>query len=105
MEPLLNIAVNAARQAGEIINRYVEQVDRLKILPKTAMNILVKWTLKRSKLSLIRYIKPTQSMEFLPKKAVFSKAIVIQSGSLIHWMAPQIIFMDSLLFCIHSPEN
>lgn len=36
MEPLLNIAVNAARQAGEIINRYVEQVDRLKITPKNS---------------------------------------------------------------------
>ncbi|KGP63881.1 inositol monophosphatase [Legionella norrlandica] len=36
MEPLLNIAVNAARQAGEIINRYVEQVDRLKITPKSS---------------------------------------------------------------------
>jgi myo-inositol-1(or 4)-monophosphatase len=31
MEPLLNIAVNAARQAGEIIIRHMEQVDRLKI--------------------------------------------------------------------------
>jgi myo-inositol-1(or 4)-monophosphatase len=31
MEPLLNIAINAARQAGEIIIRYMEQVDRLKI--------------------------------------------------------------------------
>ncbi|HAT7071847.1 TPA: inositol monophosphatase [Legionella pneumophila] len=36
MEPLLNIAVNAARQAGEIINRYVEQIDRLKITPKNS---------------------------------------------------------------------
>lgn len=34
MEPLLNIAVNAARQAGEIIIRQMEQVDRLKITPK-----------------------------------------------------------------------
>lgn len=34
MEPLLNIAVNAARQAGEIIIRHMEQVDRLKITAK-----------------------------------------------------------------------
>ncbi|MDI1351505.1 MAG: inositol monophosphatase family protein, partial [bacterium] len=34
MEPLLNIAVSAARQAGEIIVRYMEQVDRLKITAK-----------------------------------------------------------------------
>ena len=34
MEPLLNIAVSAARQAGEIIIRYMEQVDRLKITAK-----------------------------------------------------------------------
>jgi myo-inositol-1(or 4)-monophosphatase len=34
MEPLLNIAVNAARQAGDIIIRHLEQVDRLKITTK-----------------------------------------------------------------------
>ena len=34
MEPLLNIAVSAARQAGEIIIRHMEQVDRLKITAK-----------------------------------------------------------------------
>ncbi|KTD78425.1 inositol monophosphatase family protein [Legionella waltersii] len=37
MEPLLNIAVSAARQAGEIINRYVDQIDRLKITPKNSL--------------------------------------------------------------------
>lgn len=35
MEPLLNIAVNAARQAGEIIIRHMEQVDHLKITTKS----------------------------------------------------------------------
>lgn len=34
MEPLLNIAITAARQAGEIIVRYMEQIDRLKITAK-----------------------------------------------------------------------
>jgi len=36
MEPLLNIAVNAARLAGDIIIRYIEQVDRLKITAKSS---------------------------------------------------------------------
>lgn len=35
MEPLLNIAVNAARQAGEIIIRHMEQVDHLKVTAKS----------------------------------------------------------------------
>jgi len=34
MQPLLNIAVTAARQAGDLILRHAEQVDRLKLLPK-----------------------------------------------------------------------
>ncbi|PWY56223.1 inositol monophosphatase [Legionella qingyii] len=34
MEPLLNIAISAARQAGDIIIRHMEQVDRLKITAK-----------------------------------------------------------------------
>ncbi len=34
MEPLLNIAVTAARQAGDIILRHAEQLDRIKVTQK-----------------------------------------------------------------------
>lgn len=36
MEPLLNIAVNAARQAGDIIIRHMEQVEHLKVTAKSS---------------------------------------------------------------------
>ena len=36
MEPLLNIAVSAARQAGDIIIRHLDQVDRLKVTAKSS---------------------------------------------------------------------
>jgi len=36
MQPLLNIAVTAARQAGDIIIRHMEQVDRIQITAKNA---------------------------------------------------------------------
>lgn len=34
MQPLLNIAINAARQAGDVIIRHTEQVDRVKVTAK-----------------------------------------------------------------------
>ncbi len=34
MQPLLNIAISAARQAGDIIVRHLEQIDRIKITVK-----------------------------------------------------------------------
>lgn len=36
MQPLLNIAINAARQAGDVIIRHMEQVDRLKVTAKSS---------------------------------------------------------------------
>ncbi|MCP0914309.1 MULTISPECIES: inositol monophosphatase family protein [Legionella] len=36
MQPLLNIAISAARQAGDIIVRHMEQLDRIKITAKSA---------------------------------------------------------------------
>jgi myo-inositol-1(or 4)-monophosphatase len=35
MQPLLNIAINAARQAGDIIVRHIDQLDRIKITSKS----------------------------------------------------------------------
>ncbi|MFC3907872.1 inositol monophosphatase family protein [Legionella dresdenensis] len=36
MQPLLNIAVTAARQAGDIINRHIEMLDRIKVTAKSS---------------------------------------------------------------------
>lgn len=36
MQPLLNIALSAARQAGDLIVRHVEQVDRIKVTAKSS---------------------------------------------------------------------
>ncbi len=36
MQPLLNIAIQAARQAGDIIVRHMEQLDRIKITEKSS---------------------------------------------------------------------
>lgn len=38
MQPLLNIAVNAARQAGDVILRHIELLDRIKITAKGHQN-------------------------------------------------------------------
>ncbi len=35
MQPLLNIAISAARQAGDIIVRHMEQLDRIKVTAKS----------------------------------------------------------------------
>jgi myo-inositol-1(or 4)-monophosphatase len=34
MQPLINIAVDAARQAGDIITRHLDQVEHIKVTPK-----------------------------------------------------------------------
>ncbi len=36
MQPLLNIAITAARQAGDIIIRHIEQLDRIKVTQKSS---------------------------------------------------------------------
>ncbi|MDP1604800.1 MAG: inositol monophosphatase family protein [Legionella sp.] len=36
MQPLLNIAINAARLAGDVIVRHIEQVDRIKVTAKSS---------------------------------------------------------------------
>lgn len=39
MHPLLNIAINAARQAGDIILRHIDQLDRIKITNKNHQDV------------------------------------------------------------------
>ncbi len=50
MHPLLNIAIGAARQAGDIIARHVEQVDHLKVTAKTAQEYFSEVDIKSEQL-------------------------------------------------------
>ena len=64
MEPLLNIAVNAARQAGEIIIRHMEQVDRLKITAKNGQEFFSEVDIKAEQaiISAIHKSHPSHSI-------------------------------------------
>jgi myo-inositol-1(or 4)-monophosphatase len=64
MEPLLNIAVNAARQAGDIIIRHLEQVDHLKITPKAGHDYFTEVDVKAEQMIIncIRKAYPDHSI-------------------------------------------
>lgn len=64
MEPLLNIAVNAARQAGEIIIRHMEQVEHLKITAKNGNDFFSEVDIKaeQSIINNIRKAYPDHSI-------------------------------------------
>ncbi len=55
MEPLLNIAVAAARQAGDIILRHAEQLDRIKVTQKAKNDYFSEVDIKAEQ-SIIRAI-------------------------------------------------
>jgi len=78
MEPLLNIAINAARQAGEIIIRHMEQVDRLKITAKNNHDFFSEVDIKAEQ-SIIHTIHKA----YPEKKAVCKKEMASQFGLLI----------------------
>lgn len=50
MEPLLNIALNAARLAGDVIIRHLDQIDRLKITEKSSQDFCSEVDLKAEQL-------------------------------------------------------
>ncbi|MDF1646766.1 MAG: inositol monophosphatase family protein [Legionellaceae bacterium] len=56
MEPLLNIAVTAARQAGDIIIRHAEQLERIKITQKAKNDYFSEVDIKAEQ-SIIRSIQ------------------------------------------------
>ena len=55
MEPLLNIAVTAARQAGDIIIRHAEQLERIKVTQKAKNDYFSEVDIKAEQ-SIIRSI-------------------------------------------------
>ena len=74
MEPLLNIAVSAARQAGEIIIRHMEQVDRLKITAKSSQEYFSEVDIKAEQ-SIINAIHKAY-----PKHGILAEESGVQEG-------------------------
>lgn len=74
MEPLLNIAVNAARQAGEIIIRHMEQVEHLKITAKGSNDYFSEVDIKAEQM-IINTIRKAY-----PEHGIFAEESGFQEG-------------------------
>jgi myo-inositol-1(or 4)-monophosphatase len=69
MHPLVNTAISAARDAGEIINRYAQQLDRLKVREKSNNELVSEVDLKAE-----------QAIIYCLKKAYPSHAIMAEES-------------------------
>lgn len=74
MEPLLNIAVSAARQAGDIIVRHMEQVDRLKITAKNGFEYFSEVDIKAEQVIINAIHKA------YPEHGIFAEESGVQEG-------------------------
>lgn len=57
MQPLLNIAVNAARLAGDVIVRHIEQIDRIKVTAKNSNEYFTEVDVKAEQLIIKTILK------------------------------------------------
>mgnify|MGYP005855626733 CR=1 FL=1 len=85
MEPLLNIAVSAARQAGEIIVRHIDQLDRIKITEKNQQDFFSEVDIKAEQ-AIIRAIH----------KAYPAHWIIADESGLYHDDAETVWIIDPL---------
>lgn len=85
MEPLLNIAVNAARQAGDIIIRHMEQVDHLKITAKNSHDFFSEVD-----------VKAEQAIINTIKKAYPDHSILAEEGGVIEGNEDYVWIIDPL---------
>jgi len=80
MNPMLNIAITAARSAGETITRYLDRIDRLTVTSK-AVNDFVTEVDRRAEEAIIRIIRKSY-----PDHAVLAEESGQQSGNEFEWI-------------------
>jgi myo-inositol-1(or 4)-monophosphatase len=81
MEPLLNIAINAARQAGDIIVRHLDQIDHIKITAKQGQGVFSEVDIKAEQ-AIINTIHKAY-----PEHGILAEESGIQqSSSEIQWI-------------------
>ncbi|VAW92847.1 Inositol-1-monophosphatase [hydrothermal vent metagenome] len=80
MHPLLNIAIRAARNAGEIITRSADRIDQLTIVKKAA-NDFVSEIDKKAELEIIETIHKAY-----PEHGILAEESGIQKGNEFTWI-------------------
>jgi len=83
MQPLLNIAINAARQAGDIILRYADQIDRIKISEKTQNDFFSEVDIKAEQTIIQTFTKLILTTGLSQKNAVSFERMQNAFGLLI----------------------
>lgn len=93
MYPLVNIAVSAARRAGRIITRYIEELDSLKIQEK-GVNDLVTMVDQRAEEAIIQTIQKAY-----PNHSILGEETGFHAGNEVTWIIDP---LDGTMNYIHG---
>ena len=91
MQPMLNIALRAARSASELIFRSIERLDTIKVDEKDAKDYVSEVDRAAEQKIIDALRRPTLPTAFSAKKPACIKVAAkakITCGSSTHWMAP-----------------
>ncbi len=69
MQPLLNIAVNAARLAGDLISRHIEQIERVKVSVKNGDEVFSEVDIKAEQLIINSILKSYPNHGFIAEES------------------------------------
>jgi hypothetical protein len=89
MHPMLNIAVRAARKAGNLIAKHYETPDSVETSQKGSNDFVTNVDKAAEAMIMKPFANLTRSTPSSPKKAVNTQVkIRMFNGLSIHWMAP-----------------
>lgn len=93
MHPYVNIAIKAARRAGKIITRYIEEIDSLKIQEK-GVNDLVTWVDQAAENAIIETIQ-----QAYPTHAILGEETGTHPGEEYTWIVDP---LDGTMNYVHG---
>jgi len=105
MQPMVNIALRAARSAGEMIVKSADNLDLVKVDEKGRHDFVTEVDSRSEETIIYISLRPTQITVFSGEESGISgnPDSPMWNGLSIHWMAPPILFAAFPMSPFQSP--